>query len=155
MSYLGTSGSGKSTLLHLLERFYDVQRGSVVCKIFHKKNILYSTNSIQLIDKKDLRDINVHWWRSQVGMVSQEAALFNISIADNIAYGDLSRQVTIDEIIEAAKNANIHDFIQSLPQVLLTYLSILFKRNYMRKKRDMTHLSGLKAVNYRVVKSNA
>ncbi|CAF0955337.1 unnamed protein product [Rotaria sordida] len=98
VAIVGMSGNGKSTLLHLLERFYDVQSGSV------------------LIDTKDLRDINLHWWRSQVGMVSQEPTLFNVSIAENLAYGDLSRQVTIEEIIEAAKNANIHDFIQRLPQ---------------------------------------
>ncbi|CAF3725917.1 unnamed protein product [Rotaria sp. Silwood1] len=94
----GTSGNGKSTLLHLLEHFYDVQSGSV-----H-------------IDSKDLRGVNLNWWRSQVGMVTQEPVLFNVSIAENLAYGDLSRHVTMDEIIEAAKNVNIHDVIQQLPQ---------------------------------------
>lgn len=98
VAIVGTSGSGKSTLLHLIERFYDVQSGSLI------------------IDTKDLRDINLHWWRSQLGLVSQEPTLFNVSIAENLAYGDLSRQVTMEEIIEAAKNANIHDFIQGLPQ---------------------------------------
>lgn len=72
---------------------------------------------IKLIDTKDLREINLHWWRSQLGLVSQEPTLFNVSIAENLAYGDLSRQVPMEEIIEAAKYANIHDFIQTLPQV--------------------------------------
>ncbi|CAF2830163.1 unnamed protein product [Rotaria sp. Silwood2] len=96
----GTSGNGKSTILHLLERLYDIQSGSV------------------LIGSKDLRDVNLNWWRSQIAIVTQEPALFNVSIAENFAYGDLSRYVTMDEIIEAAKNANIHDFIQQLPQAL-------------------------------------
>lgn len=52
-----------------------------------------------------------------MGIVAQEPALFNVSIAENFAYGDLSRKVTMEEIIQAAKNANIHDFIQSLPDV--------------------------------------
>ncbi len=82
---------------------------------------------IQLIDSTDLRDINLSWWRSQVGMVTQEPTLFNVSIAENLAYGDLSRDVTMKEIIEAAKNANIHDFIQQLPQV---FLSNSIKRNF-------------------------
>jgi len=55
--------------------------------------------------------------RSQLGIVSQEPVLFDRTIADNIAYGDTSRDVEMQEIIEAAKNANIHNFITSLPQV--------------------------------------
>lgn len=55
--------------------------------------------------------------RSQMGIVSQEPVLFDRTIADNIAYGDTSREVEMQEIIEAAKNANIHNFITSLPQV--------------------------------------
>ncbi len=56
-------------------------------------------------------------------MVSQEPILFNMSIRENIAYGDNSRQnISLDEIIQVAKQANIHDFIQSLPQVYLVFL---------------------------------
>ncbi|CAF1140498.1 unnamed protein product [Adineta ricciae] len=98
IALVGTSGSGKSTVLHLVERFYDVLNGSV------------------LIDSKDLRDIDINWWRSQVGVITQEPVLFSGSIAENLAYGDLSRAVTIDEMIGAAKTANIHEFIQQLPQ---------------------------------------
>lgn len=60
--------------------------------------------------------MNLHWWRSQLGFVSQEPILFDASIRDNIAYGDTSRDVPMDEIIEAAKKANIHQFIQNLPE---------------------------------------
>ena len=69
------------------------------------------------MDQADLRDLNVRWLRGQIGIVSQEPVLFNVSIADNIRYGANHREVSDEEIIEAAKAANIHDFIQSLPQV--------------------------------------
>ena len=61
--------------------------------------------------------MDLHWLRSQLGIVSQEPILFDLSIAENIAYGDNSREVSMDEIIEAAKKANIHNFIANLPQV--------------------------------------
>jgi len=64
-----------------------------------------------------VRDLNVGWLRSQMAVVLQEPILFAVSIADNIAYGDNSRQLTMDEIIEAAKAANIHNFISTLPDV--------------------------------------
>ena len=62
----------------------------------------------------------IQWLRSQIGIVSQEPILFDSSIADNIAYGDNSREVPMDEIIAAARKANIHQFIESLPQVCLS-----------------------------------
>ncbi|CAF1640337.1 unnamed protein product [Didymodactylos carnosus] len=68
-----------------------------------------------MADSKDIRSLDLEWYRSQIGIVSQEPILFDISIKDNIAYGDHSRVVSTDEIIEAAKSANIHDFIQQLP----------------------------------------
>ena len=61
--------------------------------------------------------MNLLWLRSQIGLVSQEPILFDSSIEENIAYGDNSRQVPIEDIIEAAKQANIHEFILNLPQV--------------------------------------
>jgi ATP-binding cassette subfamily B (MDR/TAP) protein 1 len=64
-------------------------------------------------------------------MVIQEPTLFNVSIAENLAYGDLSRHVTMEEIIEAAKNANIHDFIQELPQVFIKVFLIQLKEILM------------------------
>ncbi len=60
--------------------------------------------------------MNLQWWRRQIGFVSQEPILFDASIRENIAYGDTSRKVSIEEIQEAAKNANIHQFIETLPE---------------------------------------
>ncbi|CAF3925575.1 unnamed protein product [Rotaria sp. Silwood1] len=99
VALVGTSGSGKSTVIQLIERFYDTNIGQL------------------LIDSKDIRSLNLQWYRSQIGIVSQEPVLFDMSIRENIAYGDNSRNgIPIEEIIEAAKNANVHDFIQKLPQ---------------------------------------
>ena len=61
--------------------------------------------------------MNIGWLRGKMGIVSQEPVLFDASIQDNIAYGDNSRQIPMDEIIQAAKGANIHNFIQTLPNV--------------------------------------
>ena len=71
----------------------------------------------QSLDKIPVESLNISWLRSQLGLVSQEPVLFNTSISENIAYGDNSRHVTMQTIIEASKKANIHNFIQSLPQV--------------------------------------
>lgn len=71
----------------------------------------------QLLDSVDMKELNIHWLRSQIGIVSQEPVLFDCSLAENIAYGDNSRSVSMDEIAVAAKAANIHSFIDGLPQV--------------------------------------
>lgn len=71
----------------------------------------------QLVDGLDTKTLNLSWLRSQLGLVSQEPILFDCSISENIQYGDNSREVSQDEIDEAAKNANIHDFIMGLPEV--------------------------------------
>ncbi|XP_063421437.1 ATP-dependent translocase ABCB1-like isoform X2 [Mytilus trossulus] len=97
LALVGTSGCGKSTTVALIERFYDVEAGSVQ------------------LDRYNIKDLNVPWLRSQIGIVSQEPILFDCSIRDNIAYGDNSRTPSMDEIIKAARNANIHEFISSLP----------------------------------------
>ena len=99
LALVGPSGSGKSTVVSLIERFYDPQGGGV-----H-------------IDDEIVQDLNLRWLRSQVGIVSQEPVLFDCSIAENIRYGALFREVSDEEVIEAAKSANIHSFIDSLPQV--------------------------------------
>ena len=70
-----------------------------------------------MLDKYNIKDLNVGWLRSQIGIVSQEPVLFDLTIAENIAYGDNSREIPMDEIIAAARNANIHEFISSLPNV--------------------------------------
>ncbi|XP_072109855.1 ATP-dependent translocase ABCB1 isoform X2 [Mobula birostris] len=98
LALVGSSGCGKSTTVQLLERYYDPQRGKV------------------LLDNKNIKDLNVQWARAQIGIVSQEPVLFNCSIADNIAYGDNSRVVSKEEIVAAARDANIHSFIETLPE---------------------------------------
>ncbi|KAK9877123.1 hypothetical protein WA026_016869 [Henosepilachna vigintioctopunctata] len=97
VALVGSSGCGKSTLIQLIERFYDPISGSVE------------------IDREDVRDMKLSSLRSNMGIVSQEPNLFDRTIGENIAYGDNSRNVTAEEIIEAAKKANIHNFISSLP----------------------------------------
>ncbi|OWK15975.1 hypothetical protein Celaphus_00004259 [Cervus elaphus hippelaphus] len=69
----------------------------------------------QLLDGHEAKKLNIQWLRAQLGIVSQEPILFDCSIADNIAYGDNSRPVTMPEIVSAAKAANIHPFIETLP----------------------------------------
>ena len=71
-----------------------------------------------------MRDLNVQWMRQQLGIVQQEPILFDASIRDNIAYGDNTRIVPMDEIIQAARNANIHNFIEALPQVNISDLFV-------------------------------
>ncbi|PNF43401.1 Multidrug resistance protein 1 [Cryptotermes secundus] len=97
VALVGQSGCGKSTCIQLLERFYDPVSGSVC------------------IDEHDVSSVTMHSLRLQLGIVSQEPVLFDRTIAENIAYGDIGRTVPMSEIIEAAKKANIHNFITTLP----------------------------------------
>ncbi len=69
------------------------------------------------MDGESAASLNARQLRSRIGIVSQEPVLFDFSLADNIRYGDNSRHVTTDEVVEAAKKANIHSFIASLPKV--------------------------------------
>ena len=64
-----------------------------------------------------MKELNIKWLRKQIGIVSQEPVLFDMTIRENIAYGDTTREVSIKEIEQAAKSSNIHQFIQSLPEV--------------------------------------
>lgn len=95
VAIVGSSGSGKSTIGRLLFRFYDVQGGAV------------------LIDGQDVRDVTQNSLHGAIGVVPQDTVLFNDSIRYNIAYG--RDNATDADVIEAAKSAQIHDFIQSLP----------------------------------------
>ncbi|CAM4745047.1 unnamed protein product [Rotaria magnacalcarata] len=95
---IGSSGCGKSTTISLLLRFYD------------------STNGKIFLDKHDIKILNINWLRSIIGFVQQEPILFNRTIAENIAYGIQHRQVALEEIEEAAKQANIHQEIIQFPQ---------------------------------------
>ena len=105
LALVGPSGCGKSTVVSLLERFYDPLSGSLT------------------LDGSDLRDLNLHWLRSQMNIVSQEPVLFDTTIAENIRYGANFREVSDEEVVEAAKTANIHSFIESLPQVSPFFLT--------------------------------
>ncbi|XP_072507673.1 phosphatidylcholine translocator ABCB4 isoform X3 [Notamacropus eugenii] len=98
LALVGSSGCGKSTVVQLLERFYDPLAGKV------------------LLDGQETKKLNVQWLRAQLGIVSQEPILFDCSIAENIAYGNNSRMVSHEEIVNAAKAANIHPFIETLPE---------------------------------------
>ena len=85
---------------------------------FCKYSYLYTALHIfQNIDEMDVKKLNIQWLRYQMGLVSQEPVLFDCSIADNIRYGDNFREVSDEEVEAAAKSANIHNFIITLPQV--------------------------------------
>ncbi|XP_010507941.1 PREDICTED: ABC transporter B family member 4 [Camelina sativa] len=100
VALVGQSGSGKSTVVSLIERFYDPQAGEV------------------LIDGINLKEFQLRWIRSKIGLVSQEPVLFTASIKDNIAYG--KEDATIEEIKAAAELANASKFVDKLPQGLDT-----------------------------------
>lgn len=102
VALVGPSGGGKTTLCSLLPRFYDVTGGSVT------------------IDGYDVRDVTLKSLRKAIGIVQQDVYMFAGSIKENIAYG--KPDATDEEIIEAAKNANIHDFIVSLDKGYDTYV---------------------------------
>ena len=72
---------------------------------------------MQVLEGENIEALNVAMVRSNIGVVSQEPVLFDRSIADNIRYGANSREVNMDEVVAAAKMANIHDFIDGLPEV--------------------------------------
>ncbi|CAI5504593.1 unnamed protein product [Closterium sp. Naga37s-1] len=93
---VGASGSGKSTVVALVERFYDPLAGAVY------------------LDGRDIRSLQLKWLRDQIGLVSQEPALFATSIKENIMYGKDGS--TMEEVQAAAKVANAHDFISGLPE---------------------------------------
>jgi len=76
------------------------------------------------LDENKTSTLQISWLRSQLGIVSQEPVLFDCTIAENIKYGDNSRDVTMKEVIAAAKKANIHDFIQELPMVSILCLKL-------------------------------
>ena len=102
VALVGPSGGGKTTLCHLVPRFYEISEGEI------------------LLDGVNIRNLSRQSLRSHIGMVAQDVFLFTGSIRENIGYGNLD--ATEEEIIEAAKKANIHDYIMSLPDGYDTYV---------------------------------
>jgi ABC-type multidrug transport system fused ATPase/permease subunit len=80
------------------------------------------------VEGHNLKAVDLRWFRQQVGIVSQEPTLFDDTIGNNIAYGDNSRDVPMDDIIAAARAANIHNFITSLPKVSEVTDSLIYIR---------------------------
>lgn len=70
-----------------------------------------------MLENVDVKALSISWMRAQFGLVSQEPVLFDCTVAENIAYGDNNRIVPMAEIIDAARQANVHEFIVSLPDV--------------------------------------
>lgn len=95
VALVGPSGGGKTTLCHLIPRFYEIDEGAIS------------------IDGTDIRDMTRQSLRANIGIVQQDVFLFNGSIRENIAYGDFNADE--ERIVEAAKRANIHDYIMTLP----------------------------------------
>merc|ERR1712018_973824 len=98
IALVGESGCGKSTVIQLIQRFYDLNQGSLE---------LQGTN---------IEALNLPYVRSKLGIVSQEPVLFDRSIKENIEYGDNEREVSMEEVISAARKANIHEFVAALPE---------------------------------------
>ncbi|RLB12664.1 MAG: ABC transporter ATP-binding protein, partial [Deltaproteobacteria bacterium] len=96
VAFVGSTGAGKSTLLDLIPRFYDVTAGAI------------------RIDGMDIRDVTLKSLRRQIGIVNQDILLFHDTIANNIRYGNPSKGM--NEVIEAAKAANAHEFIMAQPK---------------------------------------
>ncbi|KAH8552424.1 P-loop containing nucleoside triphosphate hydrolase protein [Umbelopsis sp. PMI_123] len=97
VAFCGPSGSGKSTCVQLLQRFYDPLSGNIS------------------LDGHDIKDLNVSWLRQQIGVVSQEPVLFNMTIKQNLLMGSVGIDVTEEEIISACMKSNCHSFITQLP----------------------------------------
>ena len=102
IALVGPSGGGKTTICSLLPRFYDITDGLIT------------------IGGQNIKDIKLESLRSSIGIVQQDVYLFGGSVKENIAYGN--PDATFDEIVEAAKKANIHDFIMTLPNGYDTFV---------------------------------
>ena len=102
VAIVGPSGGGKTTLCHLIPRFYEVDEGYIS------------------IDGGDIREYTLKSLRENIGIVQQDVFLFAGTIGDNILYGNI--EASYEEMVEAAKKANIHDFIMTLPEGYDTYV---------------------------------
>ncbi|PIA58737.1 hypothetical protein AQUCO_00500584v1 [Aquilegia coerulea] len=102
---VGSSGAGKCTVVQLLARFYEPTRGRIT------------------VSGEDVRTFDKSEWARVVSIVNQEPVLFSTSVGENIAYGLPDENVSKDDVIKAAKAANAHEFILSLPHVNFGYIS--------------------------------
>ena len=87
----------------------------------------------------NVKSLNIKWLRSQIGIVSQEPVLFSYSIAENIAYGDNTRTVSLEEVEAAAKAANIHSFINTLPKVCTQFVSHHITSHHITSRHVTSH----------------
>lgn len=108
VALVGMSGGGKTTLVNLIPRFYDVTEGAI------------------LIDGHDIRNVTIESLRRQIAIVTQQTILFNDTVRNNIAYGNMTKSE--EDIVRAAKAANAHDFIMKLPQGYETVIGELGTR---------------------------
>ena len=98
VALVGSSGGGKSTVVSLLQRFYDVDSGSI------------------MIDGNDIRSLDLAWLRQHIGYVQQEPQMFGLTVKENICYGVTDREVSQEEIEQVCREANAHDFIMKWPK---------------------------------------
>lgn len=106
VALVGSSGSGKSTVITLLERFYNPVAGEI------------------MVDGINIKNLQLKWWRNQIGLVSQEPALFATSIKENIMFG--KQGSSMEDVVAAAVASNAHNFISQLPEGYDTQVN----RNY-------------------------
>jgi subfamily B ATP-binding cassette protein MsbA len=123
VAFVGPSGAGKSTLIHLIPRFFDPTGGRI------------------LMDGHDLRDLSLHSLRSQIAKVTQEVILFNDTVRNNIAYGQ--PEISEEKVIEAAKVALAHDFIERLPD---GYNTIIGERGFRMSGGERQRIAIARAV---------
>lgn len=123
LAIVGPSGGGKSTLVDLIPRFYDPYRGSI------------------RMDGMDIKSLSIKDLRRQIGYVTQEGVLFHDSVLANIAYGEANPD--LDQVVEAAKIANAHDFITALPQ---GYQTVIGERGTMLSGGQRQRLAIARAI---------
>mmetsp|Transcript_9385 Transcript_9385/g.21148 ORF Transcript_9385/g.21148 Transcript_9385/m.21148 type:complete len:1404 (-) Transcript_9385:64-4275(-) len=120
VALIGQSGSGKSTAIQLLERFYEIVRVSQTIGEGKEQEFKIAVQGASagkiLIDGVDLSDLDLMWFRSNVGLVEQEPTLFSGSVHDNIAAGMPGGVATREQVIAAAMTANAHEFIERMPE---------------------------------------
>lgn len=121
VALVGSSGCGKSTCVQLIQRFYDPVSGTI------------------LLDDNNLYDLNVNWLRARIGVVGQEPVLFATTIYENIRYG--YEYATKEQIEEAARMANAHDFILKLPSV-----SVFFSLNYLSCQVELDYIYNIENI---------